>query len=170
MAIESVQIATNRNAPVGSDAINLYNTDFAQNLTLGQLMSAVCLRAGAFLEAQSIAKINSMNSGTSQIEELSAMMERLSGEEIPDAEWSAMRATLEATYGIPDLPTTINSYANRIAVLNALKEKLEQLTQVSQEDMIDLQTLVNRRDAAYTTSTNLVKSIQNSAMKMAESL
>lgn len=170
MAIEPVQIATNRNASVEAQAINLYNTDYADNLTLGQLMSAVCLRAGAFLEARSIRKMNEMDKGTAQIDELSALMERLSREEVDPTDWAILRNRIEDRYGLTSLPATIASYADRLAAITALKTRLDQVTQASQEDMIDLQSYVTARDVAFTTSTNLVHSIQNSAKRIAETL
>ena len=42
--IEEVQIATNRYAPPGAQAINMYLID-GEQLTLGQLTIAVCIKA-----------------------------------------------------------------------------------------------------------------------------
>ena len=50
MPIESIQIATNRYAPEGSEAIAMYDTGASGPLTLGQLVQAVCLRAAAASE------------------------------------------------------------------------------------------------------------------------
>ena len=38
-------------------------------------------------------------------------------------------------------------------------EKIDALTQQQQRDMIDMQTLVNRRDVAYSTSSNVVRTL-----------
>jgi hypothetical protein len=46
--------------------------------------------------------------------------------------------------------------------VNAIKEKLEAMTQQAQEDMIDLQTLINRRDMTFNTSSNIIKAMGNS--------
>ena len=51
--IDTIQIAVNRYAPAGSEAINLYGTGTSGPLTLGQLVQAVCLHAAAAHEAQS---------------------------------------------------------------------------------------------------------------------
>lgn len=168
MAIEPVQIATNRNAPAGSEAIHLYNTDVAKNLTLGQLVGAVCLRAADLLERQSVNKMNEMNKTTESIEELSTYMEAISREKVDNAEWLMIRAKLEAYHNITDLPVTINSYADRMESLAAIKKRLDHLAQISQEDMIDLQTLMNRGNVAASTASNLAKSIQGSAQRTAE--
>lgn len=165
MAIEAVQIGVNRNAAVSSGAINLYNTDTAENLTLGQLMGAVCLRAGSLYEAEGVAKMNAMTSGTDKLEYLSSCMEKIAREEVAD--WTSLKAELENAYGLLSLPDALDSYDKRMEAMSIIKEKLENMTQTAQEDMIDLQTLVNRRDVAYTTATNVVKSIQKSMGNMA---
>ena len=54
--IEEVQIATNRYAPPGAQAINMYLID-GEQLTLGQLTIAVCIKAGANMEAQNVSRI-----------------------------------------------------------------------------------------------------------------
>ena len=46
-----------------------------------------------------------------------------------------------------------------MAAVKAVKEKVDTLTQQQQRDMIDLQTLVNRRDVSYTTSSNIVRTL-----------
>ena len=44
----------------------------------------------------------------------------------------------------------------------ALQDKMNLLAQSQQEDMIDLQTLVNRRDVAYSTSSGVVRTMGQS--------
>lgn len=163
MSIEAVAIATNRNAPEGATAINLYNTDLAQGLTLGQLMASVCLRVGANLESQSIAKANIMNKNANLIAQITEFFDAIAGDlyESYRVAWGTAKKQLEQ-WGVDGLPDDIDSYDNRMLALQRMKERLDALTQVAQEDMIDFQTLVNRRDVAFTTSTNLVKSIQAS--------
>ena len=68
MPIESIQIATNRYAPAGSEAIQMYDTGASGPLSLGQLVQAVCLRSAAAYEAQSVVKMNTMNAGTVRLD------------------------------------------------------------------------------------------------------
>ena len=56
MSIQASQIAMNRYAPAGSEAINLYSTGTAENLTIGQLVASVCVRTAGALEEQSVNK------------------------------------------------------------------------------------------------------------------
>lgn len=161
MAISIEQIATNRYAPSGADAISLYANGDASGLTLGQLVISVCLRSAAACEAQSVVKMNTMTSGSVKLETASQWMEKIAA---GTADWSAAKSFLTGTLGIDaaTLPDGIDSYDKRMAAVTALKEKVDALAQQQQRDMIDLQTLVNRRDVAYSTSSNVVRSLGTS--------
>lgn len=169
MAIESVLLHTNRNAPAGADGVYLYNTGSAQKLTLGQLMAAVCLRAGAVLEKQSVAKMNEIGRQTDNISGLSSILSDVAEGRIANV--TTLRGRLLAI-GVADLvlPSNLNSYNARMQAMTALKQRLEAVTQQSQKDMIDLQTFINRRDVAFTTSTNLIRSLGQSKSNMAAKL
>ena len=158
--IEATQIATNRYAPAGSEAINLYSTGAAENLTLGQLVSAVCIRTAGALEEQSVNKMNMMSIGTEKLEKASVYMQEIAEETMSD--WAAAKAYLADTVGVSGLPDDLSTYEKRMQAVNAIKEKLDSMTQQAQEDMIDLQTIINRRDMTYNTSSNVIKAMGNS--------
>ena len=158
--IEATQIATNRYAPAGSRAINLYSTGTAENLTLGQLVSAVCIRTAGALEEQSVNKMNMMSIGTEKLEKASLYMQEIAEETMSD--WAAAKAYLADTVGVSGLPDDLSTYEKRMQAVNAIKDRLETMTQQAQEDMIDLQTLINRRDMTYNTSSNVIKAMGNS--------
>jgi hypothetical protein len=46
-----------------------------------------------------------------------------------------------------------------MTVVTAMKAKIDAMVQQQQQDMIDLQTLVNRRDVAYSASSNIVRAL-----------
>ena len=158
--IEASQIATNRYAPAGSEAINLYSTGAAENLTLGQLVAAVCVRTAGALEEQSVNKMNMMNVGTEKLEKASLYMQEIAEERMSD--WTTAKTYLADTVGVSGLPDDLSTYEKRMQAVNAIKDKLETMTQQAQEDMIDLQTLINRRDMTYNTSSNVIKAMGNS--------
>ena len=158
--IEASQIATNRYAPAGSEAINLYSTGAAENLTLGQLVAAVCVRTAGALEEQSINKMNLMNVGTEKLEKASLYMQEIAEERMSD--WATAKTYLADTVGVSGLPDDLSTYEKRMQAVNAIKEKLDSMTQQAQEDMIDLQTIINRRDMTYNTSSNVIKAMGNS--------
>ena len=165
MSIEANMIAVNRYAPEGSKAINLYSTSTAENLTVGQLVSAICIRTACALEEQSVNKMNLMNANTETLDQASAYLQQIAESTLTD--WTSAKDYLESTLGVTGLPDDLSTYNRRMQAINAIKEKLEGMTQQAQEDMIDLQTLINRRDLSYNTSSNIVKTMGNSKMNAA---
>ena len=162
MALYLEQIATSRYAPQGSDQVYLYanGLEGGQHLTLGQLVIAVSMRSAAEYEAQSVVKMNRMSGGADQLNKVAEFME-----EIADGggDWSAIKTYCQTELGITDeLPDTIDTYAKRMAAITALKAKANALTQQQQTDMIDMQTLVNRRDVAFSASSNIVRALGTS--------
>lgn len=168
MSIEANHIAVNRYAPEGSQAINLYSTETASDLTLGQLVAAVCIRTAGALEEQSVNKMNMMSIGTEQLDKASGYMQQIAEETLSD--WATAKAYLSDTVGVAGLPDDLSSYEKQMQAVNAIKERLDLLTQQAQEDMIDLQTLINRRDMTFNTSSNIVKAIGNSKMNAASKM
>lgn len=168
MSIEANHIAVNRYAPEGSQAINLYSTEAACDLTLGQLVAAVCIRTAGALEEQSVNKMNMMSIGTEQLDKASGYMLQIAEETLSD--WATAKAYLSDTVGVAGLPDDLSSYEKRMQAVDAIKERLETLTQQAQEDMIDMQTLINRRDMTFNTSSNIVKAIGNSKLNAASKM
>lgn len=172
MAITAEQIGTNRYAPSGYDSVRLYgngDSPDAQGLTLGQLMIAVCMQCASAYESQSVVKMNILTSGATVLDEASAWLEQIAN---GSADWEAAKVFLTGTLKISAdaLPANIDTYNNRMAAVGTVKEKVDQLAQQQQRDMIDLQTLVNRRDVAFSTSSNTVKALGNSQVANASNL
>ncbi len=167
--ITTEQISTNRYAPSGADAVNMYGTSLAKPLTLGQLVIAVSIRSAAAYEAQSVLKMNRMASGSVLLEEASGWLAKVAD---GSADWAAAKAFCVDTLGISasTLPENLDSYGNRMAAVKAMKAKIDALTQSQQEEMIDVQTLVNRRDVAYSASSNMVRALGTSMNMGAQSL
>ena len=160
--IEPVQIAINHYAPPGAESINMYRIDGDQ-LTLGQLIAAVCIKAGANYEAQSIMRSNAMNMNTEKIKTASDYLQRLAEDKInSDTEWISIRAWLITELEVSGLPTSVSSYEKRFQAIDAMKTKMEALTRQAQEDMIELQSLINKRDVAYTTGTGAIQELGSS--------
>ena len=172
MAIQEIQIATNRYAPSGSDAISMYDTGSSGLLSLGQLVQAVCIRSAAAYEAQSVIKMNQMTAGSQILDEAAGWLDQVAS---GTADWPSARAFCINKLGIPSgsLPsaTEVDSdnrlwyYNKRMQVAAAMQDKMNALAQSQQEDMIDLQTMVNRRDVAYSTSSGVVRALGQSQMQ-----
>jgi len=158
MAIGIETIAVNRYAPQGADAISLYSNGSAEGLTLGQLAISVCLHAASAYEGQSVVKMNILTRGAVKLDGAAQWMEKIAN---GSADWSQAKAYITGELGVSDaaLPDAINTYDKRMAAVKAVKEKIDALTQQQQRDMIDMQTLVNRRDVAYSTSSNIVRTL-----------
>ena len=167
MALSVETISYNRYAPKGSDAVHLYSNGLegGEHLTIGQISIAVSMRSAAVYEAQSVIKMNKMSSGSTMLEKASDYMEQLANDEMDD--WTTARTYLIDELGVSsdDLPETVDSYTKRMKAIDAIKNKIDQLTQQQQTNMIDLQTLVNRRDTAYSTSSNIVRTLSTSMSK-----
>ena len=158
MAIGVETIAVNRYAPQGADAISLYSNGSAEGLTLAQLAISVCLQAASAYEGQSVVKMNILTRGAVKLDGAAQWMEKIAN---GSADWSQAKAYITSELGISyaALPDAINTYDKRMAAVKAVKEKIDALTQQQQRDMIDMQTLVNRRDVAYSTSSNVVRTL-----------
>jgi hypothetical protein len=158
MAIGIETIAVNRYAPQGADAISLYSNGSAEDLTLAQLAISVCLQAASAYEGQSVVKMNILTRGAVKLDGAAQWMEKIAN---GSADWTQAKAYITSELGISDaaLPDAINTYDKRMAAVKAVKEKIDALTQQQQRDMIDMQTLVNRRDVAYSTSSNVVRTL-----------
>ena len=158
MAIGIETIAVNRYAPQGADAISLYSNGSGEGLTLAQLAISVCLQAASAYEGQSVVKMNILTRGAVKLDGAAQWMEKIAN---GSADWSQAKAYITSELGISDaaLPDAINTYDKRMAAVKAVKEKIDALTQQQQRDMIDMQTLVNRRDVAYSTSSNVVRTL-----------
>lgn len=169
MAIQVDTISENRYAPQGSEAVKLYSNGLegGAGLTLGQLSIAISLRTAAVCEAQSVLKMNLMSNESQNLETISRYVEDLANDAM--SYWAEARSFLISELKIAgeSLPDAIDTFTKRLEAINAIKVKIDQLTQTQQTSMIDLQTLINRRDTAYSTSSNMVRALGTSMNKSA---
>ena len=101
------QIATNRYAPQGADAISLYSNGSAEGLTLAQLAISVCLHAASAYEGQSVVKMNILTRGAVKLDGAAQWMEKIAN---GSADWTQAKAYITSELGISDaaLPDAIN--------------------------------------------------------------
>ena len=163
MAISVETIGVNRYAPMGSEAVNLYSngTEDGSHLTIGQLVIAVSMRSAAAYEAQSVTKMNTMSANSGLLEQAAEYMEEIVN---GTGDWDEIKDFLVNSLGIDeeDLPDGIDTYKKRMEAIDELKNKVDEIVQSQQEDMIDMQTLVNRRDTAYSASSNMIRTLGKS--------
>lgn len=150
--------------------VKLYSYAGLEGLTLGQLANALCVHIGVSLEDQSVNKMNVITMNARRLKAAAKVLENIvSGEanystvlNMPGYEGMTYEDFLKKVmkFTISDegqLPTTLDSYEKRMKVYAAMKEKVTADATASQQDMVDLQTYMSRRDVAYSTSTNLIK-------------
>ena len=164
MSVMVETIAVNRYAPKGSEGIHLYSNGLegGSHLTLGQLSIAISMRAAAEYEAQSVVKMNRMASGSDLLSKASEYMGLVADDAVES--WATLKSAIVNELGISadSLPDDLSTYKKRMTAVAALKAKVDALTQTQQTDMIDLQTLVNRRDVAFSASSNIVRALGTS--------
>lgn len=169
--IEPVKIADNRYAPDGATAVNMYTLNGGEAYTLGQLVAALCIKTGAIMERQSVTRMNYMNKDVALLEK-GAEYTSLIAKNPASANWSEIRSFMINDLGISPsaLPDSLNSYDKRVQAINAMNQELEKLTRLTQENMIEIQSLVSGRDVAYTTSTNIIRELGASSANIAKLL
>lgn len=181
--IDEIAIGTNKYGDP-TDSIKLYGYGEAQNLTLGQLVNAVCCRAGFALETQSVSLVNVMTVRTRRLSAAAKVMQMLvdGAEKGYDTELelegygtitarkfltevmgykiTVLNDNAEKTVKVQgDLPADVSAENDRLKVYSAMKEKLDTMTTESQRRMIDLQSCMSRRDVVFASATNIVQTL-----------
>jgi len=169
-----------------SYSINVYSYNGATNLTLAQLLLAVCLYRANSMEQQTVDLMSKMSDNTNKLNNISTQADTLASVEVASTYNYTTQVTVDGTSytfwnfcvkyaGVSesDLPTGSNNcwnYDQRMTVYNLLKTKMDALNTISQEDMIDLQSLLNKRDQAYDLASNGSKVLMNSALSTANNV
>ena len=106
--------------------------------------------------------MNRMASGSDLLTKASGYMAVIADDSVDD--WASLKTSIMNELGISadSLPDNLSTYKKRMTAVAALKAKIDSLTQTQQTDMIDMQTLVNRRDVAFSTSSNIVRAFGTS--------
>lgn len=189
------RIGSNRYAPAGSDAVNLYRTsEFGEQFTLGQLIAAVSIRSAAALESRAVIDLNRLSVSTEYATALSNAVKMLTNDSDDEnaVTWT-MAVTLPEGYrtksaqfaaentlknffvyecGIEadKLPADLKTLKKRLDAYAQVKDVMENVTRTSQMQQIEVQTSISRRDVALASSANVIKALGQSAMFTAQSL
>jgi len=78
--------------------------------------------------------------------------------------------TKYGVYGYAQNTYSIDMSKSQSEVTQALESKMDEYNSISQEDMIELQSLVSKRDQSYTLISNALKSMYNSNLSAANNL
>lgn len=178
-AIETVELRTLPYQPEGTSASRMYSFRGEEGLSLGRLLMGVCLERATMLERMSVGTMNRLARNNSQLEATANAMELLASVDVERAVMvSNLVVTLpedypaKGTWGLGQ-PTIVEfmevelgiesssipgglmwRYEQRTTAYGLIKAKADALNSVSQETMIDLQTLITERNTAYNLATN----------------
>lgn len=157
--ISATSIAVNRYAAEGSDRIYLYNYNGCEEMTIPQLVNAICVRSAAYLERSSAVQMNVLTQGSDTLERLTYYAEWVldgvdseANAKAWEAKWKDRRKGFDSvrpTYkemteflqglgveGLPDVSTWTDAQdAAKIAELTAPKAKMTYYTYMEQQIM-----------------------------------
>ncbi len=150
---------------------NVYQLDGVENadgslrdLSIGQLVMAICLSRATDLEAQIVSKMEALAQTSAQLEALTALDEVLIEETgdytdvqlntpitVDGTTYTSSTALLNA-FGI----STSGTFSDVVA---ALESKMDSFNSLSQTTLIEIQSLTSKRDDTYNLASNVLKSL-----------
>ena len=137
-----------------------------RNLSIGQLVMAVCLQRAASLEDAIIDKMSAMELATSQLELMTEIETNvLAGSVNMSSKKVTYNGTQYTYYAflaevmeMDNVPTgTVN--ADSTDFITAIEAKMDEKNTFSQQAMIELQSLTAKRDQSYDMISNVLKSL-----------
>lgn len=151
---------------------NVYKLEGVQNadgslreMSIGQLVMALCLSRATEIEAKIVAKMEAMAANSADLEKLTALDKDLvewlaANENNKSAIWNKYAAYKDALAlaGYPDARSY--SYAQVETLVSDVEAKMDSLNSVSQTTLIDIQSLTATRDDTYNLVSNVLKSLQ----------
>lgn len=161
----------------------IYNTDGRlRELSIGQLVMAVCLNRAAELEGIVVALMETLARQSANINALSKVQEKLLEQKGTDAYSGQTLSEQISYYDANQASKTSNSTSTILSALDVstsgtyddvIKEidnKLNQLNSVSQETLIEIQSKTSKRDDTYNLMTNVLKSLNSTLVGNANNL
>ena len=142
-----------------------------RELSIGQLVMAICLQRATELEAAIIALMEEMNATSAQLEAMTQIEEDIldGGANMDNASTSSVtydgttytfRDFLVNVMGMDssEVPTGFVD-ASSTDFITALESKMDEKNSFSQQKMIELQSQTSKRDQSYDMISNILKSL-----------
>lgn len=153
---------------------NVYKLEGVQNadgslreMSIGQLVMALCLSRATEVEARIVAKMEALAANSADLEKLTALDKDLvewlaANENNKGAFWTKFDAYKDALAlaGYPTLFSYVLHYTQVEALVSDVEAKMDSLNSVSQTTLIDIQSLTATRDDTYNLVSNVLKSLQ----------
>ena len=144
-------------------------------MSIGQLVMAICLQRASALEDQIIGVMNDINANTQLLEALTTVENALVAVGVDgtfDAnttfKYNGNQVSYQEFLGGPDymamtgLPVNSSwSYNEVQTVISLVEDKMDSLNTISQDTLIQLQSLTTKRDQTYDLVSNVLKSLNN---------
>lgn len=139
-----------------------------RNLSIGQLVMAICLERAVAMEKEIIRKMDSLNSTATQLEALTEIETAIVGGtvDLTSAMVSARAAPpngttyidyLENTIRLVDVPSSAGP--DSYEFISKLEQAMDQRNSINQQTMIELQSATSKRDQSYDMISNILKSL-----------
>ena len=186
MAIETVEFNLSMTDPdsgeyltANTSSLTVKDADGATetlltNLSIGQLVMALCLERAVAKEKEIIDIMNSLNLTSSQLEALTTIetdavaatdSSKLKLKEKTltyDGESYTYYAFLDEVIKLDSVPETVGpSDEEYNTLITALEQAMDQRNSINQQTMIELQSSTSKRDQAYDMISNILKSLGN---------
>ena len=144
-------------------------------MSIGQLVMAICLQRASALEDQIIGVMNDINANTQLLEALTTIENALVAVDV-DGEFAANTmfnyngntiSYQEFLVGSDYLQMTgfpVDSqwsYDQSQTAISLIEDKMDSLNTISQDTLIQLQSLTTKRDQTYDLVSNVLKSLNN---------
>lgn len=146
-----------------------------RDLSIGQLVMAICLQRASALETSIVNMMSEMSMTAANLETLTTCQQYfVDHDAIPfdftpavTLSWNGktMDGVKNSSRLIEFLTSSdyvglkIDSSATRDDIIQAISSKMDSLNSVNQEELVQLQSLVSKRDQSYDLITNVLKSI-----------
>ena len=156
-------------------------------LSIGQLVMAICLQRASTIEAQIVEMMDEMNKTSAQLEAMTEIESSIidyeqngdNGGQTLNS-WHLQGNAVYGTQGydrvlhdIGVIPSDVNwvyrhgntpsvegrKYVSTADLITALESKMDEKNSFSQQKMIELQSLTNKRDQSYDMISNILKSL-----------
>lgn len=151
------------------DGVFMEGTSTLRPLSIGQLVMALCLSRAAELESEIVEIANTLESSSEKLENLAEIENAIVGAEngsqidlksrrLPSGVTYYAYLT-EKAYGISISSVPSKADFSSEDLISEIESKMDSLNSFSQQTMIDVQAMVNKRDQSYDMLTNILKSV-----------
>ncbi len=136
-----------------------------RELSIGQLVMAICLQRATALEGQIVDLMETMNATSLQLEIMTQIEEEILAGTVDMTSKRVSYNGSSYTYqrfltdvmGMTGVPNSAS--ASSTDFITALESKMDEKNSFSQQTMIELQSLTSKRDQSYDMISNVLKSL-----------